>query len=142
MRGGNDAWSRSTADQRRDPSTTTTLSQQYNHGTPQPQQQQYGGGNSVVMDFETAQLDKHQYDDGKPETWHHHIHAYTTGRDVDVKPYLKWIESCGNRNIDFEDLEAMTRVDGVMVDFVSIQCASKMWSWLSSKFKSCPTNIP
>ena len=37
----------------------------------------------------------------------------------------------GTTRISFDDLEAMGRVDGAMVDFDPIQCSTEMWSWLS-----------
>ena len=83
------------------------------------------------MDLQIAQLDKLQYDDARPESWHKNVWAYMTGRHIDLKPFLDWAESRGTKRISFEDLEAMGRVDGVMVDFDPIQCYTEMWSWLN-----------
>ena len=64
-----------------------------------------------------------------------------TGRHIDLKPFLNWVESRGTKRISFDDLEAMGRVDGVMVDFVPIQCSTEMWSWLNLMFsKSAHAN--
>ena len=78
------------------------------------------------MALKISQLVKHQYDDARPESWHNNVRIYMIGRHIDLKPFLDWAESCGTKRVSFDDLEAMGRVDGVMVDFDPIQCSTEM----------------
>ena len=63
------------------------------------------------MDVKIAQLETHQYDDARPESWRNNVRTYMMGRHIDLKPFLDWVESRGTKRISFEDLEAMGRVD-------------------------------
>ena len=79
------------------------------------------------MDLKIAQLDKHQYDDARPESWHTNVRIYIIGRHIDLNHFLDWVESRGTKRISFDDFGAMGRVDGVMVDFDPIQYSTEMW---------------
>ena len=136
MAGGNDAWSRFTAsqqgsnDQQRQPQQRP---QEHDIGSPgqprQPPQQPTTTtttiGKRLVMDLKIAQLEKHQYDDARPESWHKKVRTYMMGRHIDLKPFPDWVESRGTKLISFEGLEGMGRVDCVMVDLDPIQCSTE-----------------
>ena len=81
------------------------------------------------MDLKVALMDKHQYSDTHPETWHKAIRTYLIGRHVDDKPFLDWIEARGLRKISVDDIRPDSM--GIMVDFDVAQCSREMWSFLS-----------
>ena len=81
------------------------------------------------MEFKVALMDKHQYSDAQPESWHKAIRTYMIGRHVDVKPFLDWIEARGARKIQGADLDPRTM--GIMVDFDTLQCSREMWNFLN-----------
>ena len=63
------------------------------------------------MDLKIAHLDKHQYDDAQPESWHNNVRTYMIGRFIDLKPVLHQVESRRTRRISFDGVESMGRVD-------------------------------
>ena len=100
--------------------------QSYDIHTPQGK----GGGSSgrLVLDLILARIDKHQYTDSAPETWHRNIRAYLLGRHSSMKPILDSIERMGDTKITVPYFQWMC--GQLMVDLEPGQVGQELWSWL------------
>ena len=119
-------------DQRQRPPTTTTEHHDMTHDDS-PQRSSIPAGPKVTLDKKLALLDKHQYDDHKPDSWHKNIRTYMIGCHVDMKGLLDWIERRGEAKVRSCDLMILSSGTGgaSMMDLDPLHASNEMWSWLS-----------
>ena len=91
-------------------------------------------GSKLKLDRKLARIDKHQYTDSRPETWHNNIRTYFIGEHVDMKGILDIIEAQGHDKISIPKFAQL--LDGAMVALEPAQVSQEMWSWLNLSLES------